>query len=43
MRFFNTSGPVNPAEHYALSPLDRLDRDEIDRLIQQAKNWTPSK
>jgi len=37
MRFFNTTGPVNPSKHYALSALDRLDRDELDRLIEQER------
>ena len=37
MRFFNTTGPVNPAKHYARSPLDRLDGDEIEQLIQQER------
>jgi len=37
MRFFNTTGPVDPTEHYALSPLDRLDRDELDQLIRERR------
>ena len=32
-RFFNTSGPVVPADHYCIPPLDRLDLDEVLRLI----------
>ncbi len=35
MRFFNTSGPVVPARHYALPPLARLDLDEVRQLIWQ--------
>jgi len=37
MHFFNTSGPVDPTEHYALPPLERLNWDEIDLLIQQKR------
>jgi len=37
MRFFNTTGPVEPDEHYALPPLARLDRDELDLLIAQKR------
>ncbi len=37
MRFFNTAGPVNRADHYCLAPLDRLELDEILLLIQQKK------
>ena len=33
-RFFNTSGPVVPADHYNISPLERFDLDEILRLIR---------
>ena len=32
-RFFNTSGPVVPADHYCIAPLERFDLDEILRLI----------
>ncbi len=32
-RIFNTSGPVEPAEHYAFDPLDRLDWEEVRHLI----------
>lgn len=35
MRFFNTAGPVNPADHYCLPPLNRLDLDDILLLIEQ--------
>lgn len=37
MRFFNTAGPVNPAYHYRLPPLERFDLDEVLLLIQQTK------
>ena len=33
-RFFNTSGPVVPADHYNIPPLERFDLDEILRLIR---------
>ena len=36
-RFFNTAGPVNCADHYCLSPIDRLNLPEILQLIQQKK------
>ncbi len=29
MKFFNTAGPVNLKDHYALPPLSRLDADEL--------------
>ena len=34
MRFFNTEGPVRPAEHYAIPPLARGNKDETLSLIQ---------
>ena len=37
MRFFNTSGPVNPSDHYALPPLARLDWEELSHLIAQKR------
>ena len=33
-RFFNTSGPVVPADHYCVPPLERFDLEEILRLIR---------
>ena len=33
-RFFNTTGPVVPAKHYSIPPLERLDLDEVLRLIR---------
>ncbi len=33
-RFFNTSGPVVAADHYSIPPLQRLDLDEVLRLIR---------
>lgn len=35
MRFFNTTGPCNPTDHYMLPALSRLDASDLDRLIQQ--------
>ena len=37
MRFFNTAGPIIPEDHYHISPLERVDRDEIFRLIEQKR------
>ncbi len=37
MRFFTTEGPVNPADHYCLPPLARIDMEEIRGLIAQKK------
>jgi type II secretory pathway predicted ATPase ExeA len=37
MRFFNTEGPVNCADHYCLPPLARLDLDDVMALIAQRK------
>ena len=37
MRFFNTSGPVVPADHYFIPPLARLDLDDVSRLIRQKR------
>ncbi len=33
--FFNTAGPVNPADYYTLNPLNRFDMAEIEMLIAQ--------
>ncbi len=35
MRFFNTAGPCNPAKHYMLPPLARLDASALERLVAQ--------
>ena len=37
MRFFNTAGPVNPAKHYCLDPLQRIDLKTLLTLIAQEK------
>ena len=35
MRFFNTAGPIIPADHYHVHPLHRLDLDEVLLLIER--------
>lgn len=37
MRYFNTAGPVNCADHYCLPPLERFDLAEVMMLIAQRK------
>ncbi len=37
MRFFNTTGPVVAADHYRIPPLDRLDLDELLRLVRDKR------
>jgi len=37
MRFFNTAGPVNCADHYCLPPLERFDLADILSLVEQKK------
>ena len=37
MRFFNTAGPIIPADHYHIPPLQRLDLDKLLALIRQKK------
>jgi hypothetical protein len=37
MRFFNTEGPVRPADHYCLPPLERWNLAEVLGLIDQKK------
>ena len=34
-RFFNTAGPANPADHYYLPPLSRIDLGEVRNLMDQ--------
>ena len=36
-RFFNTSGPVVPAKHYSIPPLERFDLDDVLRLIRDER------
>ena len=37
MRFFNTTGPVRPAEHYCIPPLDRLDLHNVLSMIRNER------
>ena len=37
VRYFNTEGPVDPAEHYSIPPLDRVDLEAILILIKRKK------
>ena len=34
MRFFTTAGPIKPARHYCIPPLERLDLDAVLALIR---------
>ena len=36
-RFFNTTGPVVPAEHYCIPPLERFDLLQVLRLIEDGR------
>ena len=36
-RFFNTTGPVKPARHYHVPPLERMDLDEFRRLVAEER------
>ena len=37
MRFFNTSGPVVPADHYCIPPLERVDLDDVCQLVRNKR------
>ena len=37
MRFFNTTGPVAPADHYHIPPLDRIDLGQVRRMIREKR------
>ena len=37
MRSFNTAGPVKPAKHYCIPPLERIDLDEVLRLVRDER------
>ena len=37
MRFFTTAGPVKPARHYCIPPLDRLDLDDVLGRVRDEK------
>jgi len=38
-RFFNTTGPCNPEDHYFLEPAKRLVRAQLSRYIDQKLFW----
>ncbi len=37
MRFFNTTGPVVPVDHYCIPPLERLNLDDIRELVRDKR------
>ncbi len=37
MRFFNTSGPIDPEDHYYVSPLSRIELDDVLTLVRQKR------
>ena len=37
MRWFNTAGPVDAADHYLIPPLSRIDLDGALRLVREKK------
>jgi len=39
VRFFNTTGPCNPWDHYMLPPEDRLVGAQLDRYIKDELYW----
>jgi hypothetical protein len=39
IRFFNTTGPCNPDDHYMLPPAERLVGAQIDRYIVDKLYW----
>ena len=39
MRFFNTTGPCNPWDHYMLPPADRLVGAQLHRYIRDSLYW----
>src|SRR5215469_15798442 len=39
LRFFNTTGPCNPEEHYMLPPEDRLVGAQLHRYIKDRLYW----
>jgi len=39
LRFFNTTGPCNPSEHYMLPPEDRLVGAQLHRYISDKLYW----
>ena len=39
LRFFNTTGPCNPDDHYMLAPEDRLVGAQLQRYVQDKLYW----
>jgi hypothetical protein len=39
LRFFNTTGPCNPDDHYMLPPEDRLVGAQLHRYIRDELYW----
>ncbi|MDR0729413.1 MAG: hypothetical protein LBF19_04735, partial [Prevotellaceae bacterium] len=39
LRFFNTTGPCNPQDHYMLPPADRLVGAQLHRYISNKLYW----
>ncbi|MDR1485524.1 MAG: PD-(D/E)XK nuclease domain-containing protein [Planctomycetaceae bacterium] len=39
IRFFNTTGPCNPEEHYMLPPAERLQGAQLNRYIKNNLYW----
>ena len=39
VRFFNTTGPCNPLEHYMLPPADRLVGAQLHRYVRDSLYW----
>ena len=37
MRKFNTAGPIRPARHYHVPPLERLDLAEVLELVRDER------
>ena len=37
MRSFNTAGPVKPDRHYCIPPLERIDLDDVLRLVRDER------
>jgi hypothetical protein len=39
MKFFNTTGPCNPDDHYMLPPEERLVKAQLHRYIRDKLYW----
>jgi len=39
LRFFNTTGPCNPDDHYMLPPENRLAGTQLSRYIRDKLYW----